>query len=487
MSRLGVELGEGTARAAVLEAGSQGFHLRWYATFGFDDEEELASEIRESLAGAGLDPDSMAVALPPVPGTMYRPLQLPPLKGEELVQVAEGELRREVGQEDLRGLTVRAWQYGGESGEGVETLAVGVPGPVVEGASRLVRSLGIDALVVSPPVSALHHGLLAAGDLDEEGLTGLAYLGDRYGFVAYVRGKEWILAHQFPTGDADVDALLRELRQSFVFLRSRAPGAEVTDLVLCGPALPRGDFPASVEDAVTAAQIREYVFPEALKTEGIAHAGDFLRLQSRYVLPLTLAAHGEAVRLDFLPPSAHLPRIRRRLVRRAVTAGAAGLLLAAAHAGVLWWQGERARGELASAQARLADLRPRVERLEGEERLRREATAVVHLASLSEQQRVLGAAALRGLSLATGDGLRVDSLQWDMGPGGLLLRVVGTAGGGNASTARFRLDTFLRNLRETPAFRSAEVVDQEIREVGEGRFEVNFAVRASLLGERGTG
>lgn len=485
---LGVELSGGTARGVALEERKGGWRLRWRgAVSGGGGRRELAERLLEELEASEVEPTGVAIALPPSPGTVYQTLQLPPLEGRELATVAGSELRREVGEDSVQGLEVRAWQFG--AGRGDNTLAVGVPSEVLEGALAFGRGLGCPLLGITLPPLALHHGLLGMDALPPDRTVGIAYVGDQFGFVAYVREGTWVLIHHFPVpGDEpDTDGIVRETKQSFTFLRSRAPDAKLDRVILCGPGLPTDDLPARLEEELSDVGVREFSFPGSLDLEGLPHAADFVRRQGRDAVPLLLAARPRAAPVDYVPVSERLPRLRRRFLRRAASAVGAGLLLVAAHAGLAWSSGSDALDRAQRLEAQLSELGPRLERLE-EERLReRSAVAALHLADVASQQATLGPAALRRLSTSVSEGVTVDSLALTLDGDGWIMRVDGRATGTRASEPRRRLNELLSGLQGATTFLDVRVSSQEMSRLPDGTFLLRFRVAGTLLDGRAAG
>lgn len=479
--KLGIQLAEEGARGAALEAVGGGWRLRWRGEVEGGGRETLANSVARELDAAGVAPDAVALALPASPGSVYQTLQLPPLRGEELATVAENELQREMGAETVEGLEVRAWQFGGR--EGANTLVVGVPSDMLAGALTFGEALGVPVLSVTVPPLALHHGLLALDGLDPDRATGLTWIGDQFGFVAYVRGARWILIHHFPVPPEEVgtEGLLREVKQSFTFLRSRAPDADLDRMILAGPGLGGDDLPSRMEQELAGARVETFSFPASLDLEGMPHGTEFLRRQGDHAVALLLAARPEASPLDFLPLSAKLPRIRRRFLRGAAAAVGAGLLAAALHAGLTWSSLSSAQERLERVEEELSALGPRLERLRQERTRERSARASLHLAGLAEQQSLLGPAALRRLSRAVREGITVDSLAWDAGAGGWTLRLEGRATGASASQASRRVSEMLADLQGSPIFLDVNSGDQEISRLPEGAFQVRFGIDATLL------
>ncbi len=479
---LGVQLSESTARAVALERLGDGWRVRWRGSVeGAGGREPLAGRLEEELAAAGIRPDSAALALPASPGSVYQALRLPPLQGQELDDVAGSELRREMGQDAVRGLEVRAWQYGG-TGD-ANTLAVGVPSDVLEGALAFGGALDAPLRAVTVPPLALHHGFLELDALDAAEATGFIWVGDQFGFVAYVRGDRWILIHHFPVPPDEVGAegIVREAKQAFTFLRSRAPEASLGRSVLAGPGLGDDDLPARLEEELAGTRVETFSFPGSLDLEGMAHGTEFLRRQGDYAVALLLAVRPEASPVDFLPVSAKLPRIRRRFLRRAAAAAGAGLLATALHAGLAWNASSSAGERLERLEGELSSLGPRLERVREERARGRSARAAFHLEGAAGQQAVLGPAALRRLSRAVGEGVTVDSLSWRAGGDGWTLRVDGRATGASASQARRRVSELLAGLGGSPVFLDVRSGDQEVTRLTGGDFQVRFGVEAVLM------
>lgn len=485
---LGVELSGDTARGVALEARKDGWRLRWRGSVsGAGGRRELAGRLVEELRTAGIEPEGAAVALPASPGTVFQTLELPPLKGRELAKVAEDELRREVGEDPVEELEVRAWQFGG--GQGGNTLAVGVPEGALGAGLAFGRELGTALLGLTLPPLALHHALLEADALAGDRAAGIAYVGDQFGFVAYVRGGRWILIHHFPVGgDGDgSDGIVREAKQSFTFLRSRAPEARLDRVILCGPGLPTDDLPARLEAELADADVREFTFPGSLDLEGLPHAADFVRRQGRYAVPLVLAAWPGATPLDWVPASERLPRLRRRFLRGTATAVGAGLLAVAVHAGAAWLSGSGAADRLQSLEAERSRMAPRLERMDEQRRRERSAVAALHLTRLADQQATLGPAALRRLSASVAEGATVDSLSMHLGREGWLLRVDGRATGSAASEPRRRLNELVSGLQGSPVFLDVRVGEQEMSRRPGGTFLLRFQVIAGLMDGRAEG
>lgn len=479
---LAVQLSGAVARAVVLEPVGDGWRVRWRGTVeGEDGRESLAVRLNEELAEAGVRPDRAALALPASPGLVYQSLRLPPLQGRELDSVAASELRREVGEETMSGLEVRAWQFGGA--DGPNTLAVGVPADVLEGALAFGGVLDAPVRTVTVPPLALHHGLLGLDELDTDRATGLAWVDDQFGFVAYVRGDRWILIHHFPVPPAEVGAegVVREVKQAFTFLRSRAPEASLARMVLAGPGLEADDLPARLEAELTGTKVEAFSFPGPLDLEGMAHGTEFLRRQGDYAVALLLAVRPEASPLDFLPVSAKLPRIRRRLLRGAAVAAGAGLLAVVLHAGVAWSGLSSAGERLERLEGEMSSLTPRLERVREDRARQRSARAALHLTGMADQQAVLGPAALRRLSLAVREGVTVDSLSWSANGEGWILQVNGRATGPSASAARRRLSELLAGLESSPVFLEVRTGGQEVSRLPDGGFQVHFGVGATLM------
>lgn len=482
---LGVQLSEQGARAVALETAGGGWRLRWRARLEeAAGRASLADRVSEELAAAEVRPDTAAVALPASPGSVYQTLELPPLRGRDLSSVAGSELRREVGEDAVRGLEVRAWQFGGG---GANTLAAGVPSDVLEGALTFGETLGVPVRVVTVPPMALHHGLLGLDGLDDGGATGLTWVGERFGFVAYVRGARWILIHHFPVPPDEVGAegVVRETKQSFTFLRSRAPDESLTRMVLAGPGLPDENLPARLAPELAGAEVETFSFPGELGLEGMAHGTEFLRRQGDYAVALLLAARPDGFPLDFLPASAKLPRLRRRFLRGAAAAAGVGLLATALHAGLAWSSLSEAGDRLDRLEGGMSSLGPRLEEVRRERTRERSDRAALHLAGLAEQQAVLGPAALRRLSRAVGDGITVDSLAWSADGDGWRLRIDGRTTGPSASRASRRVSELLSGLRASPVFLRVSAEEQEIGRLSGGAFQVRFGIEATLM--EGTG
>lgn len=484
---LGVQLGEDSARAVVLEPAGEGWRLLWRGTVsGASGRESLARRLGEELAEEGVEFGAASLALPASPSSVYQTLELPPLRGEELTEVARNELRREMGADAVRGLEVRAWQFGGAGR--INTLAVGVPSEMVEGTLAFGRALETTLLGVTVPPLVLHRGHVEMEALEGGRATGLAHVDDQFGFVAYVLGERWVLIHHFPVppDEVAVDGVVRETKQSFTFLRSRAPEAGLGRMVLSGPGLPEADLAARLEEELAGAEVDEFSFPAPLDLEGMAHGTEFLRRQGAYAVPLLLAARPEASPVDFLPASERLPRIKRRYLRGAAAAVGAGLLAAALHAGLAWRSASGVADRLSGLEEELASLGPRLERLRSERRTERAATAALHLRELADQQSALGPAALRRLSFAVGEGITMDSLRWRTDGDGWRMRMFGRATGGSSSEARRRLSGLLAELRSSPVFLEARAGDQQVRRLAGGAFQVRFAITARLM-DGGTG
>lgn len=485
-TRLGLELSPNGARAVLMETDAG--RMRWHgAVEAPGSPARLASALAEAAEGRLAEADEVAVALASSPAAVYQPLRLPPLTGDELREVAENELRRETGAEGLESLTVRAWRFGEDAGDAPNTLAVGVPESEIGDGLALVDELEIAPVSLTTPAVALHRGLSAAGRVPSGSVTGIAHLGDQFGFVVYVEGDAWILLHHFPVteggGRADAGELMREVKQSFVFLRSRAPGASLRSFLLSGPGLPGDDLALRVEESIPDVEVRSFAFEGHLDMEGVPYAGAFLEQQPAYAVPLLLAAGGTRLPVDFLPISYRLPRARREALRGGAVAGAVGAALVAAHAGLAWAGAAGAADREERAEAQLERLRPRVERMQRQERLRAEATATGHLVALSRQQRLLTPAALRELSRRVPDAVVVDSLVAGSPSSEYALTLRGRSTGSTASAARESLNRWLAGLRGSPLFLEAAVRRQQMERTSDGEFRVNFTLEARLLGQ----
>lgn len=486
--RLALELTDGRVRGIVLGNAEGGGHLRWHGVLDGGGAESLARRLEEELGDGLGGVDEVLVALPSSPASVYHPLRLPPLGAGEMDSVVQNELRRQVGEESVTGLVVKAWQFEGR-GEGPNTLAVGVPGDVVDASVRFARSLGGPPVtrLTTPPL-ALHHGLRREGRIPDEGVTGLAYLGDRFGSVSYVRGDRWILVHHFPVAAASVGAdpksaeeLVRDVRQSFMYLRSRSPGAELREMLLCGPGLPADDLALRAAEVLPDVHVGEFSFGGELDLEGVPHAGDFLSGQSAYAVPLLLAAYGQDLPLDFLPSSFRVPVVRRRLARRSGIAAAVGSAVVLAYAAAGWWTGETRESVGERLSGELAELRPRIEAVRRAERLQRELRAGRHLMEVGAQQHLLTPVALRELAAAAGEGVELDSVSLSLETDGYRLDAWGVAHAGTAAGARRALGAFQSALRASPVFLRVEVPEQHMEREGQGRFSVRFFARGTLL------
>lgn len=487
--RVGAEMFEGGVRAVAAEQKRDGWHIRWYGTLrGEGEAAERGRELGDRLRKAGIHVDEMYVALPTTPGAIFSALELPPLSASELRSVAETELRRERKLEPERELSAGAWQYGGAAGGTANTLAAVLPPSLVDDGLSFARTLDAPLRVLAPSVAVVHQTLLAAEEIPEAGATALVHLGERFGTVVYVRGPRWLSSQVFPLpgpGEApDAESVVREIRRSYMGFRSQASGLELNTLVLAGPQMPEEDLALKLQEELPEARIELFGLRERLRLEGLPSAGDFLRRQIEYAVPLLLVTRGEEVKLDFRPPSFRIPELKGDLLRRlGVAAGAAGLAVLLHWGWVDYRKGE-AREGAAETRDELARIEPKLASLRQAEEMENRLALYRGARDLSRQQPELAAGALRALSLAAGDRVGVDSLSLQQGGAGLQLVFDGSAYGESPSTARRAFDRFLFDLRRSPIFTDAAVARQELVEEGaDGTpFTVQFRVRAAVSG-----
>lgn len=489
--RLAIELLSGGARVVALESRrKEGHALVGYATVrDAEGPEELAEQLMQAASTADVKMEEAVLTLPLSLGAVYQTFELPVLKPEELRAVAERELEREIGEE-ARELEIRTWQYGEEAAGSPNTLVVGMPEDIVEIGHRFTDAVDIPVVHMSTTPTALYHGLWTAGELAEDSVTSLVYAGDESGFALYAHGKEWILLHPFPVPYEDeltepgekASALVREVRQSFMYLRRRVPGAPLETCILAGPGLPAEDLTTRLQDVLPGAEVRNFTFPGRLELEGLASTGDFLDRQAAYAVPLLLSADPQRLPIDYLPLQARLPRVRERMVRDLVTAGTAGVLLVAGG----WWladdQLSRARDRQVTARAQLKEVEPQFARLQAARRLQGWINAAEQFRDLSGQQLVLGADLLPELSVAVTEAVTLDSLRWSLGASGLQVEMTGRAEAGSSGDVQTAFGEFLAGLRNSPLF-LAPTAEQRTEQGPTGDYVLRFTVRSPLMGQ----
>jgi len=420
-------------------------------------------------------------------------LALPPMRGARLRKALEQHFAPAAGK--ARGQEVSCAPYG-EEGSG-DLLAVSVEKEAPERAvDRLVRAGYRVERLISPAaaiVGLLRETLPADGGGDG---TVIVHFGETIGTVGFALGGDLLLAREFrmPAPAAEGEGaeaipgrydpawskhLVGEIGRSLLYFNHQLKGKKVGrilisgDLEGCEEILPACEerFDAPVELTADAVGVDPSLFGEG---EGAR------REVGRWVSAVAAAVSGltGAPDIDLRPDRTVARAARRRTVRT----GAAALLALAL--GMALFHGVHlARERNLAAEIRAYVFRQKLASREAVEldtirAARTEALRRLHF--LEESRRPLRdlGEAIRALSLASVEGLAVEEIAYDEEEGPLLLRVEGTVRGRDGAEAQRQFNRFYESLRESAAFRGAEVEPIEIRGDGEDGGVLSFRLVA---------
>jgi len=297
-----------------------------------------------------------------------------------------------------------------------------------------------------------------------DAVTAVLSVNGRATALTIMRGSVILFARELPWGHetdraeaagTSLDAsrfaatLASELRRSFVYLQQNSK-VDVTHLLVCGdvPDMRSLTGPLMSELGVDVETLDAL---DGIDLSRLPDSADEFRERLGALRTAWALAGDTASPVNLLPRStkaggAFVPKVERRHAFAAV----AGVIVAAAVWGLVWWLGSGAAVDQDRFRRQLALLDPEMARL-GEAR-RNAEIAAARLAALRAfaSQGPRFAKVLEVFSRATPDDISLTELKIEPAVGAWTLTVSGQAEGPNAAAAQITFNRFLSALKESP-------------------------------------
>jgi hypothetical protein len=296
-----------------------------------------------------------------------------------------------------------------------------------------------------------------------DAVTAVLAVNARVTALTIMRGSIVLFARELPWGhetergeqaDATLDSsrfaanLASELRRSFVYV-NQSSKVDVTHVLVCGdvPNMRSLTGPLMSELSV---EVETLDAIEDVDLTRIPDSADDFRDRAAALRVAWALAGDTSWPVNLVPRSTKPGGVVPRLERRHAYAAMAGVIIAAAVWGLVWWLGSGATADQDRLRRQIAVLDPEMARL-GEAR-RNAEVAAARLAALRAfaSQGPRFAKVLEVFSRATPDTISLTELKIEPAVGAWTLTVSGQAEGPNAAAAQITFNHFLSALKESP-------------------------------------